>query len=70
MQEKTVEELISLIDIPLFENTLQNEQVTDSERKWLKFTLELMRWQQRFDIEIGEAPNHLPSGGFDIEIET
>lgn len=68
MQEKPVEELISLLDIPFIEKTLEHEQVTDSERKWLKFTLELMRWQQRFDIELGEAPKDISTGEFDIEI--
>ena len=38
------------------EDILKEEKVTDAERKWLEFVLVLMRWQRRFDMEIGETP--------------
>jgi WD40 repeat protein len=38
------------------EDTLKEEKLTDTERKWLEFVLVLMRWQRRFDFEVGETP--------------
>jgi WD40 repeat protein len=47
--------------------SLHNRKVTEKERNWIEFTLALMRWQRRFDIEIGETPS-INIGKFDIEL--
>jgi hypothetical protein len=47
---------------------VQDEEVADSERKWLELILALARWQRRFDVEIGEISQEIPVGEFDIEI--
>jgi len=58
----------SMEDLTLVENLLQAGRVTALERRWLQFTLELMHWQRRFDVEVGERPQGIPAGEFDIEL--
>lgn len=50
------------------QEALQDKEISDAERGWLEFTLALMHWQRRFDIEVEEAPRRIPVGEFDIEI--
>jgi WD40 repeat protein len=60
---------ISIQHMKWVQETLQKGKITDAERSWLEFLLALMRWGQRLDIEVAEAPTHVPAGDFDIEIE-
>jgi WD40 repeat protein len=46
---------------------LKDHQLSGNEKTWLSFSLELARWRQRFDIELGDlAPIQI--GEFDIEL--
>jgi hypothetical protein len=38
------------------------------ERNWLLLIAELIRWRQRFDVEIDEARQVISVGEFDIEL--
>jgi hypothetical protein len=49
---------------------LQQPGRTHKEQQWLEFILALLRWKCRFDVELSEAPQNIPGGEFDIEIET
>jgi WD40 repeat protein len=62
-------EQINLNELRLFQERLQEREITDAERKWLEFLLALVSWQRRFDIEVGDASLEIPVGEFDIEIE-
>jgi WD40 repeat protein len=55
-------------DLKFVENTLQQGKITEAQRVWLEFLLALAYWQKRFDVEVGEVPKGIPSGGFDVEI--
>jgi WD40 repeat protein len=46
---------------------LKDPDLSASEKKWLKFSAELARWRQRFDIELGEFET-IQVGEFDIEL--
>jgi WD40 repeat protein len=59
----------SVKELQLLQERTQEEEAADTERTWLKFILALIRWQRRFDIEVGEISHDLPGGRFDIEIE-
>ena len=61
-------EQIRADQIHLLQQRIQEEEVTETERKWLTFILELIQWRQRFDIEIGETIRGVPHELFDIEI--
>jgi WD40 repeat protein len=63
-------EQINLNELRLFQERLQENEATDTERKWLEFLLTLVSWQRRFDIEVGDVSKEIPVGEFDIEIET
>jgi len=65
---RLIVEQISLKELHLVQERLQDDEVADAERKWLEFILALARWQRRFDVEIGEVPHEIPVGEFDIEI--
>jgi WD40 repeat protein len=67
---RLIAEQTSLKELRLLQERLQEEEVADAERKWLEFILTLIRWQRRFDIEVGETPQEIPVGEFDIEIDT
>jgi hypothetical protein len=41
--------------------------IAKSEKAWLKIILEMLRWQQRFEIQLSEN-NHMQIGEFDILI--
>jgi WD40 repeat protein len=46
---------------------LEHPHLSAAEKTWLAFSLELARWRQRFDIELGDqAP--IQVGEFDIEV--
>jgi WD40 repeat protein len=62
-------EQTSLKELKLIQERAQEREVADAEGRWLEFILELMRWQRRFDIEVGEALQKISLGEFDIEIE-
>ncbi len=55
-------------DIEWLLKTLQEPDITAGEQAWLELMLELIHCQRRYDIELGEAPKHIPAGEFDIEI--
>jgi WD40 repeat protein len=59
----------SVKELRLLQERAQEEETADAERTWLEFILALIRWQRRFDIEVGEIPQDFPGGRFDIEIE-
>jgi len=61
---------IRVEDIHWGYDSLQDKDIADSERKWLEFTMALVHWNRRFDIEVEEAPRGIPLGEFDIEIDT
>ena len=61
-------EQFSLEQLKVLQDTLQKGKVTKVERKWLEFVLAMMRWQQRFDVEAGEASQGIPGGEFDMEV--
>ncbi len=74
----SVDDLDELLNTPpaQLEPARLESQLTDSglapaQRQWLEFSLELARWQRRFDIELHEAGagKPIPIGDFDIEIE-
>jgi WD40 repeat protein len=51
-------------------NALENLELVASDRSWLEFFSGVMRWQQRYDIELEEIEEEtLEIGEFDIEIE-
>jgi WD40 repeat protein len=60
---------MGLEDMAWMQEALKEKEVSDAERAWLEFTLALMRWRRRFDIEVGEVPRRISTGEFDIEIE-
>ena len=45
------------------------KKISKEERHWLEFMQELINWHRRFDVEVGDAPQLVGSGEFDIEIE-
>jgi hypothetical protein len=47
---------------------LKDGDIKASERNWLEFILELMRWHHRSDIIVEESS--IDIGEFDIEIES
>jgi WD40 repeat protein len=62
-------------DLEWVQETLQQamrkgtKRMNDARWRWLEFMLALMRWHRRFDVEVVEAPAHVPAEEFDIEIE-
>ncbi len=58
-------------DIKWVQGALENKNITEDERHWLEFILELIRWEQRFDIEIeiDDPESRENPVEFDIEIE-
>ena len=59
---------IGINELDLLQKRLQEKNVTETERTWLEFLLALARWQKRFDVDLGEAPQGIPGGEFDVEI--
>lgn len=59
----------SVEDIKLVQETLRDGEISSDVRGWLEFLFALMRWRQRFDIEVEDAPQRIDAGEFDIEIE-
>ena len=55
-------------ELSLIQERLQEKEAGEDERRYLNFLLELLRWQRRFDIEIGEIEREAPYKDFDIEI--
>ena len=66
---RLIAEQITLFEFTLLQERSQEPEVADAERAWLDFILALIRWNRRFDIEVGEAPQAFPVGEFDIEID-
>ncbi len=52
----------------VIQNILADSSIPDSAHPWLAFRLELIRWKERFDIEIAE-PQRIQLQDFDIEID-
>lgn len=46
-----------------------DETLAPVSRAWFKFTLAMLRWRHRFDIEVADAPQCMEVGAFDIEID-
>ena len=55
-------------ELSLIQERLQEKETNSHERCYLNFLLELLRWQRRFDIEIGDIEREVPYTAFDIEI--
>lgn len=49
------------------EEQLRNSPLTGAEKQWLRFSAELARWRQRYDIELADF-NPIRVGEFDIEL--
>ncbi len=60
---------IALHDIEWIEAMLHDEALTRAGEAWLRYTLALLHWRHRFDIEVDDAPRRIEAGEFDIEIE-
>lgn len=56
-------------ELQLLQERLQEGNMTDMERRWLKFLLALMLWNQKYDTETGEIPQQIRVGEFDVELE-
>lgn len=54
--------------LSLIQERLQEQETPEDERRHLNFLHELLRWQKRFDIEIGENDHKAAHTQFDIEI--
>lgn len=50
------------------EQRMQQSGAKAGERDWLKFIAELIRWRQRFDVELDETQRVISIGEFDIEL--
>jgi hypothetical protein len=59
----------SIEDMAWVQQTLQSGEASEAERGWLEFLLAMMHWRRRFDIGVGEVPQRMEVGEFDIEIE-
>jgi WD40 repeat protein len=72
-------DLIELCQTPISQTTISqlqwaqeaadNRGLSSAERGWLAFTLGLLHWRRRYDIEVEELPTHITIGEFDIEVE-
>ena len=62
-------EQMSAEDMQWVQEALQNKNISEAERDWLKFIQALVNWRRRFDVEVEEAPQPINAGEFDIEIE-
>ncbi len=58
----TSEELAEL------ELALKNQSIESNERHWFEFLVLMVRWNQRFDLEVSDISSHVSVGPFDIEI--
>ena len=59
-------------DMPLdraasIQRQMEANSITPPEKNWLAFTLELLRWKQRFDIQL-EGARTISVGEFDIQL--
>jgi len=59
-------------DMPLdrattIQRQMEANNITPPEKNWLAFTLELLRWKQRFDIQL-EGARTISVGEFDIQL--
>jgi len=54
----------------LLQQRRHEPEISDAERAWLDFLLQLISWQRRFDIDIGMRAEYLADSTFDIEIES
>jgi WD40 repeat protein len=52
----------------LVESKLRTDGLSDETRAWLAFTLELLRFRARFDIQLAE-PHVISIGEYDIQLE-
>ena len=57
-------------DALLLQRRRHEPEISDAERAWLDFLLQLISWQRRFDIDIGMLTEYLADSAFDIEIES
>ncbi|GAK51611.1 WD-repeat protein [Candidatus Moduliflexus flocculans] len=57
-------------DVLLLQRRRHEPEISDAERVWLDFLLQLISWQRRFDIDIGMRAEYLADSTFDIEIES
>jgi len=53
--------------IPMIQNRMAGTAITKNEHCWLQFILEMLKWRQRFDVELGEIST-ISAGEFDIEL--
>ena len=53
--------------LSVLESSLQKKPSNPAYRAWLAFTVELLRWRQRFDVELGAHPL-IEAGEFDIQL--
>lgn len=49
------------------EKMLRSSKTAQPDKNWLEFVLEMLRWKQRFDVQI-EGPQIISVGDFDIQI--
>jgi hypothetical protein len=59
----------SVKDMAWVQQRLQSGEASKAECGWLEFMLAMMRWRRRADIGIGEVPQRMEVGEFDIEVE-
>jgi hypothetical protein len=53
--------------IQVLQKSLATKKNSKTEQNWLEFTLELMKWHQRFEVELAEI-SMISAGEFDIEL--
>lgn len=67
LQTRRPVETIKPDEMKKVQQALKNNSLLASEKSWLSFTLELLKWKQRFDVQI-EGQQMISIGEFDIQL--
>lgn len=59
----------TLQDLSWVEDAVNDRDITENDRRKIRFIAALLRWRWRRDIQLEESSHRIPAGEFDIEIE-